>query len=167
MAKMMNLRRGIYPAKPRPSVAGAHKYWRLAYTATNDIQANKVVSVSEIQFRQVAGVAVNMLSLGAATAVNNFGAAYVPSKALDNDVNTAYITAQNAWHLSLWTMIFTTPQPVVEMMFQAYPNALGAGQMWRDLNLLSSDDNVTYTLRQTITGQTAWGVAEVRTFAVP
>ena len=146
-----------------------HKYWRLRFTGTNHTATAKYVSPAEIQFRPTVGVAVtNMAALGTPSASSTFSPpTYSADKAIDNNAGTAWICAQDQWNNSWWKMNFTTPQAIKQVMLQAFNTVPGAQQMPSGFVLEWSDNDTVWNGVLTVTGATAWGASEVRTFNVP
>lgn len=167
MPSMMTLRRGIYAKRSAPPVAVTpHKYWRLRFTATN---ANPAwyVTIAEVQLRAVVGTDVpNMAALGAATSSSNYDGTgtYSADKAIDNNLGTCWISAQNQFLNGWWKFTFTTAQAVSELVLKALNTTGGAAQMPSTFILEWSDNDVTWTEALSSDYQIAWGAGEARTY---
>lgn len=170
MPSMMNLRRGIYAKRAAaPAPAATHKYWRLRFSATNASPA-WYVTIAEVQLRASIGVDVpNMAALGAASSSSNYDGTgtYSADKAIDNNLGTCWISAQNQFLNGWWKFTFTTAQAVNELVLKALNTTGGAAQMPSTFLLEWSDDDITWTEVLSSDYQIAWGAAEARTFKVP
>lgn len=140
----------------------SHAYWRVNITANNGSASN--VTIAEMQYRTTVGGA-NVATGGTASATNNLSG-YPPSQAFDGNASTFWVT--NTGPTVYLAYHFTSAVAIVEYTMAARnDNTAFLGDTPKNWTLDFSDDGTNWTTLATVTGQTSWGLGEVRTFDVP
>lgn len=158
----------VIASQVTPTAQGLHAYWRLLTQANNG--ANFNVGLRRIQFRGYTG-GPDQSAGGTPLSSSNYSASYTvafaygPDNAALADANNSWATANNDKVGSWIGYHFPTPVPVGEVALLALktdPNT----QMPRDFDIQYSDNGTTWVTAKSITGASAWGAGELRTFAV-
>jgi len=135
-----------------------HEYWRLNISA---VDGSTLIQIGEMEYHDsIGGANKSTNALGTATAHQESTAA---TNAFDEDNGTGWLSNVIPGWLRFQ---FDTPIDVVEYSIQL----LTAGFLDRipkDWTLGYSDDGSSWTVVDTVTGETGWSSGEIRTFAVP
>jgi hypothetical protein len=168
MLNMMNMRRGIYPAR----VGNAqHKYWRLRIIDTldpNAVAASKTAGFSLIQFRQVPLQNVTMTTQGSPSSTGNLSASYTPDLALNTNNADGWAAPAGAYVGAAWQFTYTAKQIVTQVAMKSWSTAAESARMPRSWTLEWSDISLTagWHILRTFTDNSSWANAEVRTYDV-
>lgn len=148
----------------------AHRYWRLLITATN---GSAFCALSEMQLRTSAGGADVSDTHGAPIKSSEFDPSNAAYRAFDS--NTATLWASDGSALPQWIgwdfggsggdlgLPAGTPQDIEEFTITSRADG-NASQIPKDFTLQWSDDASSWTDGLAVTGETAWGAPETRTF---
>jgi hypothetical protein len=150
------------------AVVDGYRYWRVNITANNGL-TNYVVVV-ELEFRATVGGADMTTPSGAITKAASSGDA--------NSIN-AYYMAFDDNSTNEWTSnALAIPQGWISYDFGTFTHVaevaiMGShasndhpGYAPKDFTIEASNDTVTWIVKKTVTGQTAWAPTEVRRFVI-
>lgn len=143
-------------------IAG-HKYWRVLITKSRS-SVTYFAMLAELEFRDVSG-GVNLASGGVSTASSSLSG-YAPGMAFDTDPLSHWLSAADAT-LPQWIAYeFTSSVQISEVMLQAGDTAARAERAPQDFTIEFSDDGVTWTKKASFVAEPAWGISEIRTYAL-
>lgn len=143
------------------SVAEPRKHWRVYITANN---GGSYTCITEIEM--YAGASANLCAGGTATASTEYDANYSAAKAIDGTKS-----GDNGWSTTIgntapsWLAIEMTSAALVDSV--SIWGYIQSDQAIKDFDIQSSADGSTWTTEWSVTGQTAWGINEMRTFTRP
>lgn len=139
------------------SNAGAHRYWRLYFTAG----VSNSTTTSEVQLRETFGGA-DVTGSGTATADSTYGGSYLASNAFDDNTTTQWTSANTAYpHWLTYDFGSGNAKAITEYTIRAKTEHVDdRPTAWR---FEYSDDNVEWTTVDTRSGQ-VFVPAETKTF---
>lgn len=141
-----------------------HLYWRINISAA---QSGAYVSIDEIEMRATAGGS-DQCTGGTASSDSHFSSSYAASAAFDDITNGSFPWASNSGFPHWIKYAFASPVVVAEVTLRMPTVAYGgANERPKDFTIEWSDDNSSWTVARTVTGQTGWSASEVRTYSVP
>jgi hypothetical protein len=130
----------------------AHRYWRLTIT---DVPGTfKCVVVAGLEFKETMGGATVAPTVFTASSVWDVGATYQASNLLDGNPAT-YYQSDDVLPVSLTADFGATPRDIQQFTLRPYQGADGPTFAIKDATLEWSDDNVNWTVDQTISGMRA------------
>lgn len=148
-----------------PPAAGEFRFWRLNITANNGAADGFALAISEIQLREVTGGA-NIATGGNAVTSSTSGGANTALAAFDSNIDTFYSSASAAVLPQTVGYELAIAKAVVQYTIRSADTAARRLRAPRDWTLQYSTDGVAWFTAHTVTGQTAWGDREVRTFTI-
>lgn len=158
---------GVFDSSVTDADATTHLAWRVRATANNGDPL--VVGLSEIEFRSSLG-GVDQCNGGTAIASSENasqtnGTGGLAISAFDNNTTSRWSTSPSdpIAQTTGWVgYLFNNPVSVTQYVI--YGHAETPARNPKDWYLEYSDDGITWTIADTQTGQTNWGLREIRTF---
>lgn len=142
------------------AVSAEHAYWRVLVSTNN---GDNYTNVTELMFdgAQATG--------GAPVFSSQYDANWSAAKAFDGVVtgDTGWSSVINDIAGAYIGYAFAAPRLVANITIVARTSSGGRDGMPKDFVVQSSDDGSNWTTEWSVTGQTAWGSNEMRTFTRP
>jgi hypothetical protein len=138
----------------------AHRYWRIRLDAIN---SGTSVSIGELQFR-VARHSRHHSQDGTAAqgGAGTASGTNPPSAAFDGSTSTQWFRTGVGVGTFISMDFGVSGRDVIEVMMQATTSSFSAGRLPKDFTIEYSDDNSSWTVAHTVTGETSWSSGEER-----
>lgn len=148
-----------------PLAEGEFLFWRFNISANDGASDGFALAISEIQLREVLSGS-DIAGGGTAFTSSTSGGLNVAAAAFDDNIDTFYSSGSGAALPQTIGYELPLARAVVQYTVRSSDTAARRLRAPRDWTLQYSVDGVTWFTAHTVTGQTAWGDREERTFTV-